>query len=465
MRRDADSLLALNKAVFTLATHAAQQSRTVSDSIESSRMPTLGFSLAMMPVPLPWLTAGAVLGYLLLMATNPVRVVLRDGWRAIRRHPALWFTFGAFGFAYALFELLLRIVSHSALPPADRPPLMWLRAAWRDPDLWLTGSPESLWHLPPGAVQEAARDAVLPACESVAGIFHNLVSTFPLAAFAALLLLVNWRGHRAVLLRALRKRYGRWGGPAFAAILVCALAVIGKLLLYAAPPLLRLEGVAALVWLQWAPVVAWLAFLFEYLFGVCIQIYLILLAFCWVRGLTFDHNGLLDFAIRRFAFVVKWAAVVMVLSSVFIDLPLILKNFPAFQSWFPFDDSTIDRRLQIARSILTGFLLVFSTMQITLAFHNETLGAAFRDHARFLARNYWLFAWFVVVAGVHFFLFQFLNRAFARALGEGTAPGIAWSLLAPWLAGAIGAWLLASWVCLYKYCDRDRAPRENWIKF
>jgi hypothetical protein len=421
--------------------------------------------LALLAAPLPWLIAGAVVGYLLVMATNPVRVVLRDGWRAIRRHPALWFTFGVFGFAYALFDLLLRIVSHSVLPPADRLPLLWLRAAWRDPDLWFTGSPESLWYLPPHSVQEAARNAVLPACESVAGIFNNLVSTFPLAAFGALLLLVNWQGHRAVLLRALQRRCGRWGVPAFAAILVCALAVIGKVLLYAAPPLLRLEGSAALAWLQWAPVVAWLAFLFEYLFGVCIQIYLILLAYCWVRGLSFHHSGLLDFAIRRFAFVVKWAAVVMTLSSLFIDLPLILKNFAAFEAWFPADGAAIDQRLQIARFILTGFLLVFSTMQITLAFHNETLGAALRDHARFLARNYWLFAWFLIVAGVHFFLFHLLSRICAVALGDGTAPGIAWSLLAPWLAGVIGAWLLASWVCLYKYCDHDRAPRENWIKF
>jgi hypothetical protein len=414
---------------------------------------------------LPWLIAGAALGYALMMATNPVRVVLRDGLRAIRRHPALWFTFGIFGFAYALFELLLRLVSHRVLPPADRPPLMWLRAAWRDPALWFTGSPESLWYLPPGGVQQAARDAVLPACESVAGIFNNLVSTFPLAAFAALLLLVNWEGHRAVLLRALRKRCGRWGVPSFVAILVCALAVIGKVLLYAAPPLLRLEGAAALAWLQWSPVVAWLAFLFEYLFGVCIQIYLILLAYCWVRGLTFHHGDLLDFAIRRFAFVVKWAAVVMLLSSAFIDLPLILKNFATFQAWFPFDSGVIDQRLQIARSLLTGFLLVFSTMQITLAFHNETMGAALRDHVRFLARNYWLFAWFLIIAGVHFFLFHLINRICAESLGEGTAPGIAWSLLAPWLAGVLGAWLLASWVCLYKYCDHNRAPRENWIKF
>lgn len=422
-------------------------------------------SLAITGAPLPWLIAGAVFGYLLVMLTNPVRVVLRDGWRATRRYPALWLAFGAFGFAYALFDLVLRVVSHHVLPPEDRPPLRWLREAWRDPDYWLTGTPESLWHLPPEGLRTAARDAVLPACESVAGIFNNLVSTFPLAAFAALLLLANWGGHRAMLLRALRQRFGRWSAPAFAAILLCALAAIGKPLLYAAPPLLRLEGAAALAWFQWGPVVVWLAFLFEYLFGVCIQIHLILLAFCWVRGIAFDHARLLDFAIRRFAYVVKWAVVVMAVSSVFIDLPLILKNFETFQRWFAADAATVDARLQIARSILAGFLLVFPTMQITLIFHNESLRTALRDHALFLRRNYWLFAWFLIVAGVHFFLFHWLQLACARALGEGTAPRIAWSLLAPWLAGGLGAWLLASWVCLYKYCDRERTAQDNWIQF
>lgn len=421
--------------------------------------------LAMTTPPLPWLCAGAVFGYLLLLFTSPVRVVLRDGFRAVRRYPTLWFTFGIFGFAYALFDLIKRVYSAQLMAPEDRPPLMWFRAAWHDPDFWLTGSPESLWYLPQHGLTDAARDAILPACESVAGIFNNLVSTFPLAAFAALLLLVNWAGHRAELFRALKRRGGGWGVLAFAAILGCALAVIGKLLLYAAPPLLRLEGLAALVWFQWSPVIVWFAFLFEYLFGVCIQIYLILVAYCWVRGLTFHHASLLDFAIRRFAFVVKWAFVVMILSSVFIDLPLILKNFAPFEAWFPPDDATVDHNLQLARSILTGFLLAFSTMQITLTFHNETLRAALRDHARFIARHAWLLAWFFILAGIHFFLFHTLNLAFARALGEGTAPGIVWSLLAPWLGGMLGAWFLASWVCLYKYCDHDRASHESWIKF
>src|SRR6266853_1209214 len=291
----------------------------------------------------------------------------------------------------------------------------------------------------------APRDAILPAAESVAGIFNNLVTTFPLACVAAVLLLMNWQGHQLVLQRALRKRFGLRGWLACAGILIAALAVIATVLLYAAPPLLRFAERAALLWFQWAPVVVWIAFLFEYFFGVCIQIYLILLAYCWVRGIGFDPARLLDFAIRRFSFVLKWAAVVVALSSLFIDLPLILKNFAPFQSLLPADPETIEFRGRLARAALAGFLLIFPTMQITLTFHNESLRKALRDHAQFLRRHWWPFGWFLVIAGIHFYLWVWANRICQDALGDGTSPGILWSLLAPWINGVVGAWLIASW--------------------
>jgi hypothetical protein len=428
-------------------------------------MPPLGFAFTIPPQQMPWLLVGALVGYLLLMFTNPVHAALRDGWRATRRYPVLWLIFGAFGFANTLFQLAIRVYSYCVLPADDRPVFMWLRAAWRDPIFWLKGSPESLWYVAPGGLHDAARDAILPAVESVAGIFNNLVSTFPLATVAAVLLIGNWDGHQMVLQRALRRRYKLWGWALYAGILIGALAVIAKVLLYAAPPLLHFEGTIALLWFQWSPVVAWVAFLFEYFFGVCIQIYLILLAYCWVRGITFDQARLLDFAIRRFAFVVKWAAVVVVLSSLFLDLPLILKNFAPFQEFLAADEATMEFRIRLARSILAGFLLVFSTMQITLTFHNESLVKGLRDHATFLRRHWWRFGWFLIIAAIHFYLFTALNLLCGRALGEGTAPGILWSFLAPWLNGIVGAWLLASWVCVFRNCDHARSPNENWIKF
>jgi hypothetical protein len=311
------------------------------------------------------------------------------------------------------------------------------------------------------------RDAILPAIESTAGIFNSLVITFPTSALAALLLLVNWQGHHAVLGRALRKRFAGMAWAVHTAIIVCALAALAKPFIYAVPQLLKslnAPPASHLIWFQWAPLIAWLAFLFEYLFGVCIQIYLILLAYTWVRGLTFHHADLLDLAIRRFSYVVKWAAIVMALSTLFIDAPLILKNFPAFAVYFP-EEEMLATRLAQARACLATFLLLTATMQIMLTFHNESWRKAMRDHLRFIFRRWWPFGWFLLLAGIHFFLLHACDLAVRRGVGEGTALWVGWSLFFPWIAGFVAAWLLASWVCVFKRCDTTRADAGSWIKF
>ena len=67
----------------------------------------------------PLLLLGALLGYALLIWSNPVRASLLDGVRAVRRYPVLALIFGAFGFAYALFQLGLRVYLNFALPTAS----------------------------------------------------------------------------------------------------------------------------------------------------------------------------------------------------------------------------------------------------------------------------------------------------------------------------------------------------------
>jgi hypothetical protein len=418
-------------------------------------------------LPFPYAVSAALGGYLVILFINPVRASLRDGLRAVRRYAMLWVTIGTFGFLYALFQLGLRAYLHRVLPPAERPVFIWAREAWRDPNLWLVGSPESLWYLPGPECVRALRDAILPAIESTAGIFNSLVITFPTSALAALLLLVNWQGHHAVLGRALRKRFAGMAWAVHTAIIVCALAALAKPFIYAVPQLLKslnAPPASHLIWFQWAPLIAWLAFLFEYLFGVCIQIYLILLAYTWVRGLTFHHANLLDLAIRRFSYVVKWAAIVMALSTLFIDAPLILKNFPAFAVYFP-EEEMLATRLAQARACLATFLLLTATMQIMLTFHNESWRKAMRDHLRFIFRRWWPFGWFLLLAGIHFFLLHACDLAVRRGVGEGTALWVGWSLFFPWIAGFVAAWLLASWVCVFKRCDTTRADAGSWIKF
>jgi hypothetical protein len=325
----------------------------------------------------------------------------------------------------------------------------------------------------------AIHHSALPALETVAGIFNLLVATFPLSALAAVLLLANWDGHHVVLWRALHKRFGAWGSAVHGGILICAFSAVAKPFVYIVPQFLQwIAGLDPLTktfpwlislarpeisqfWFQWAPVVDWLSFLFEYLVGVCIQIGLVLVGYCWVRGLVFTQQHLVDFAIRRFSYVVRWALLVMLVSSAFLHLPLILKNFDAFQSAFPHDPAVIDMRWKIARGVLTLMLLLFATMQITLTFHSESLGRALRDHLYFLSHHWWSFGWFLILATFHFYFAFVLLNLVQQALGDGTAAGIAWSLLTPWLNAIVAAWLLASWVCLYKRGDTGHNPQPG----
>ncbi len=411
------------------------------------------------PPDLRWLLAGALAGYVLMMWTNPVRTALRDAWRAVRRYPALALVPGALGCAHAAFDLAMRGYLYTVLPEESRPVFLWVREAWHDPQLWLTGSPESLWWLPHGEFVRAVGASVLPAFESLAGLFNCLVGTFPLSAIAALLLFGNWRRHHTTLRVALRKRFGFAGFLIHGAILVCALAALAKPVMYAGA-----RSVPLTLFVQWGPVVAWLSFVFEYFFGVVLQVWLILVAYAWVRGLGFVHDDLLDVAIRRFSFVVKWSALMLALSSIFIDVPLILKNFAPFADYFP-EQAIFDERLATARAALVLFALLGASVQITLTFHSESWRAALRHHLQFVARSWWPFVWFLIVAGFHFLAMHALIVNVERGVGEGTSLWVVWRLLSPWLAGLVAGWLLAGWVCVFKYCENARALDPEPIRF
>ena len=394
----------------------------------------------------------ALLGYALMMWTNPARDALRDGFRALRRYHSLWTIPGLFGFCAALFQLAQRVWFAWVLPVENPPAFSWQRG--------------DFWWLPREEFLRALRESRLPAFETLAGIFNCLTATFPVSALAAILLLINLGGHQVVLLRALHKRFGVAGWAVHLGILVCALAAIAKPFLYIAPQILRLSPEAADSFLQWSRVVVSLSFLFEYLCGLFVQTFLILLAFIWVRGLTFTRAHLVDFALRRFSSVVKWAGVMMLVSVVFIELPIILRSFAPFAGWFP-EQEAFAHRLSLARGLLAVFALAAATMQITLVFHSESFAVALRDHRAFLREHWWPFLWFVIVAMLHCFALHALQRIVATGLGEGTAPWVLWALLFPWIAGMMLGWLLASWVCVYKRCatPAQSAATQTMFRF
>ena len=391
------------------------------------------------------LAAGALAGYAVLMATNPARHSLRDGLRCVARYRQIWLVPAGFAFAHAAFRLWRRAYEVWVVPGATPVLVPW--AGWQPP----------AWH-------ETMAASWLPAVESTAALFNCVVTTFPLSAVAAALYLVNWRGYQGSLYRALRRRLGRFGGWAlYGALAFCAAAAVCKPVLFGGlPSLNRYFGAAVL--LQTGEVVNSLSFVFEYLLGVGVQIYVVLLCYAWIRGLTFDFDALRRFALRRFAFVVKWTAVVMLLSVAGITLPQVVRSFQPV-----FDPRAADWTagvIEDTRWLLGVTLLLFCSMQVLLIFHNESLLRAAGDHWRLLRRYGTHVGWLVVVVALHFLTLAVADAFLPLALGNWTWPGVTWSLLIhPLLWTALAAWFLASWVCLFQRCEQNRPDVKELVRF
>ena len=216
--------------------------------------------------------------------------------------------------------------------------------------------------------------------------------------------------------------------------------------------------------LQCGLVIDWLSFLFEIMFGTGVQIYLILMVYAWVRGLNFTHRHLIDFAIRRFSFVMKWAMLVMVASTLLIHLPSILSGVPPFTHWIS-PDLLPEYIHRIARPIMAAGLILFFSVQIVLTFHGESLGRAICDHFHFIRKEWWPVGWFLAVAFGSFYILSTLNTAIQQGFCNDTGPTLVWRLFYPLLNAFVGGWLLASWVCLYKRSETGRVRDENWIQY
>jgi len=376
-------------------------------------------------------------GYVLVMLFNPVRLALRDGLRCIARYKRIWGTFVLLGFAYFVFQF-------SVFTPI-------LSAA--DLDLTqVTSLPTWQW---PRFV-EVWRDAPLPALEGVAGIFDNATTTYPLSVAAAVLMVMNWRGLHGALVRALRQRYRLRGYLVYLILLLSALAALLKPIVFWALPVwggsLPTAGL-----LQVSASVDAASFIFEYLFGVYIQVYLIAVCFAWIRGLSFEEGELFRFAMRRFSFVLKWAGIVVLVSMVIVRMPLLLAyfvNIPGVLDYLP-----------IERLVMSGLIITFCSMQISLALHNETLGEAFRAHREFLRENAGRVGWFLLICALHFFFLMAGDAIVRGAIADRVIAVVLWKCVFICARGFITGWLLASWVCLFRQGETGHVYQQSLIQY
>lgn len=404
--------------------------------LQHSIIPILLWAEAWERVPRVIPLLGLCGGYVIVLLFNPIRLALRDGFRCITRFKRIWLTFTLLGFAYSVFQF-------ATFTPLQQS---------SDLDFSQILTPAN-WEWP-GFV-EIWRDVPLPALEGVVGIFDNATTTYPLSVVAAVFLILNWRGLHGALFRALRKRYRLWGYVIYVLLLISVLATLLKPLAF-----WRLDWSGALPaagWLQVSATVDAVAFIFEYLFGVYIQVYLITVCLAWIKGLSFHEGDLFRFAMRRFSYVLEWAGIVVIVSTLIVRAPLLLAYFrdvPGVLDYLPLE-----------RVVMSGLIIAFCSVQISLVLHNETLSAAFRAHREFIRRNLYRFGWFVLVAALHFFFLTAVDAIVRGAVADRVAALILWKMIYVCARGLITGWLLASWVCLFRQCETARANQETWIRY
>jgi hypothetical protein len=388
-------------------------------------------------VPRVYPLLGLCCGYLLVMLFNPIRLSLRDGFRCITRFKRVWLTFALLGLAYSVFQF------------ATFTPLQRLS----DLDLSQVAS-VTTWNWP--RFVEVWKETPLPALEGVAGIFDNATTTYPLSILAAVLLLFNWRGLHGALLRALRKQFRLWGYLIYLAVLLSALASLVKPIVFWRLPAWG-DALPLASLLQVSAVVDAVAFIFEYFLGVYIQVYLITVCLAWIKGLSFTEVGLFQFAMRRFGYVLKWAGFVVLVSTLIVRLPLLLAYFTNVPDVLDY--------LPLERALMSGLIIMFCSVQISLVLHNESLRAAIHAHRDFIRRNAERFAWFLLICALHFFILTACDALVRGAAADRVAGLIIWKIIYVCARGLITGWLLASWVCLFRQCETGRASQESWIPY
>ena len=138
---------------------------------------------------------------------------------------------------------------------------------------------------------------------------------------------------------------------------------------------------------------------------------------------------------RRFTYVLEWAGIVVLISTLIVRLPLLLAyfmNIPDVLDYLPFE-----------RAIMCALIITFCSVQISLALHNETLREALRAHREFIRNNLSRVAWFLLICCLHFFFLTVADAILRGAIADRLIAKMIWELMFVLLRGFITGWLLA----------------------
>jgi hypothetical protein len=380
-----------------------------------------------------------IVGYAFVVFGNPTQPFFRDGLRVLKRYPRIWLWLAGMSFTYWLFQLV------QAWELGELKVSVYDLVYWPAPADWN-------WGL-------AAGRAWLPALELLAGLFNQIVVSFPLSGIAALLFLLNWGNSHFALIQEMRVRLGRWWIPAYGGLVICAFGALLKPLFGLSIHWLNqfLDGIFLL---RLGAVLDSLSFAFEYLFGLVIQVYLILLAFVWIRGIHSPPERVFIFALKRMAHLAKWAGLILLVSALAIHLPL-LASYLWIGQFTDFTSAAVQYVEQTARPLLAIAMILFCSIQVSLVLHNESFRQAVFEHTDFMRRHWYRVLWFIIVAGMHLFLVCWLGAVWLDRYKGGSVPYLLGLFLMSGIKAVLAAWFLAAWVCLYR---NARRPRKE-IKF
>jgi hypothetical protein len=160
---------------------------------------------------------------------------------------------------------------------------------------------------------------------------------------------------------------------------------------------------------------------------------------------------------RRFAFVLKWAGVVVLLGTLVVRAPLLLAYF--------MDIPNVLDYLPWQRLFMCVVIILFASVQVSLALHNESLREAIRAHRDFVRRNGARFGWFLLICALHFFLITTWDAIARGAIADRLIALIIWKCIFVTVRGFVTGWLLASWVCLFRQYETGRIDQESWIQY
>lgn len=384
---------------------------------------------------IPIIYAAAMLaGGVLWLLHSRVRAALGHGLQCLLRYPALWRIPAAFAIAYGIFQWVAEAL------------LVWRMGEWS-----ATWPIQRQWNTATGWSVEPLGVAI-DALDRVATLGSGIIISFPLAAFVVLWVVIFRPGIIFQLVRAIRRRFPRcWVALVIGFSLAAAASATKPVMYLFLPEVLErlpMDPVTALVG---ASVVNLVSLAFEIFLESYVTVYLMLLAFAWVRGIRANRSRLYLLSARRMGYVLKWTLATTALAMIVVGTMFVESHLSTV------DAGGLSWLGAFAQVFYAAVLLTFFPVQAGLVFHNRSLRASLIASIRLMKNNLLCMLLFLSGSALVFLGVVSVDAIITGRI-QGISIGLAISAIVDTLSAIIAGWLLASWVCLYRSLNESSRP-------